>query len=60
MDHRLDQCGGLGEQSMYLLQEPELMSLKVALVATNSLLSSQLIVGVISVLHEVTNCVFFA
>jgi hypothetical protein len=31
---------------------PKLMNLKVALVATNSLLSSQLIVGIISVLHE--------
>ena len=29
---------------------------QVALVATNSLLSSQLIVGIISVLHEVRDC----
>ena len=54
MDHWLDQCGGLGEQTIHL-QKDRTDDLQVALVATNSLLSSQLIVGIISVLHEVAN-----
>lgn len=54
MDHGLDQRGGLGKHTMVLsLGKTKLTSWQVALVATNSLLSSQLIVGCISLMHHV-------
>jgi len=52
LDHGLDQCRRMGE--CIARSSDRLTNGQVALVATNSLLSSELIMGIIASLHPVS------